>query len=191
MFYEVEKLEKDFDVQIITQNVDDLHERAGSRRLLHMHGELLSARCTKSHQKFTVLDPFDQNYRCRCCAPAQKVRPDIVWFGEMPFEMERIVATLERCDIFVSIGTSGNVYPAAGFVEIANDSGAETIELNLEPGACSGDVDQLEQAFGRLHHWPEKNLYFGGVHCVGLHDDGFHAIGDTRRDGRGKVVFAG
>jgi NAD-dependent deacetylase len=119
------------DVLLVTQNVDDLHDRAGSVNLLHMHGELLKGRCLACR---TVLDwpgDLDADSRCPACRHGQ-VRPHIVWFGEMPLEMDRIYRALERCALFAAIGTSGHVYPAAGFVEAAAP-GARTVELNLEP----------------------------------------------------------
>ncbi len=121
------------DFLLVTQNVDDLHERAGSSKLIHMHGELLKMRCSMSQQIFPIQGDLLTEQRCDCCALAGTLRPHIVWFGEMPLEMERIYAALDRCDLFVSIGTSGNVYPAAGFVQAARAAGAHTVELNLEP----------------------------------------------------------
>ena len=118
---------------LVTQNVDDLHERAGSNQLIHMHGELLKMRCSMSQQIFPIQGDLLSEQRCQCCALTGTLRPHIVWFGEMPLEMDRIYAALDRCDLFVSIGTSGNVYPAAGFVQSARAAGAHTVELNLEP----------------------------------------------------------
>lgn len=118
---------------LITQNVDNLHERAGNQRVLHMHGELLSARCCGTGQCFTTAEPFDQHSHCRCCQPPQPVRPDIVWFGETPMHMEQIYMALSQADLFISIGTSGTVYPAAGFVQEVNRHGARSVELNMEP----------------------------------------------------------
>src|SRR5688572_11753045 len=107
------------DFILITQNVDDLHERAGSRNLRHMHGELLKARCSKTQ----IVVPWTANITadtpCPCCSKTGLLRPHIVWFGEMPLFMDEIEAALSRCDLFVSIGTSGQVYPAAGFVQMA------------------------------------------------------------------------
>lgn len=118
---------------LVTQNIDDLHDRAGSRRLIHMHGELTKARCTECAH---VLH-WPGDLQADTCCPANGcpglLRPHVVWFGEMPLEMDRIDAALRRCDLFLSIGTSGNVYPAAGFVTQAAAHGAETIELNLDP----------------------------------------------------------
>ncbi len=118
---------------LVTQNVDDLHDRAGSKNLIHMHGELLKMRCSMSQQIYPINTDLDGDRRCDCCALKGTLRPHIVWFGEMPLEMDRIYDALDRCDLFVSIGTSGNVYPAAGFVQAARAAGAHTMELNLEP----------------------------------------------------------
>lgn len=129
------RLERDYDgeVLVVTQNVDDLHERAGSRRLLHMHGELLSMFCHRSHQRFRITGNITAELKCDCCGASGTLRPDIVWFGEMPYHLEEIGDALARCTLFLSIGTSGNVYPAAGFVAAARQAGAHTVELNLEP----------------------------------------------------------
>ena len=121
---------------IVTQNVDDLHERAGARRVLHMHGELLSAWCTACDARSRWEAPLAPCPPCPVCGAAA-LRPDIVWFGEMPYGMDRIYAAIRQADLFVSIGTSGAVYPAAGFVRDARDCGARTLELNLEASAGS------------------------------------------------------
>lgn len=118
---------------LITQNVDDLHERAGSQRLIHMHGEILKVRCVQTGKVYQWREDVTADSYCRCCQTPQSLRPHIVWFGEMPFEMERIYQRLSNADLFISIGTSGNVYPAAGFVEVAKSSGAHAVELNLDP----------------------------------------------------------
>jgi NAD-dependent deacetylase len=117
---------------LVTQNVDDLHERGGSHRLLHMHGSLLEARCGICGAVFACTGPTGVDSVCAGCGRAGWVRPNIVWFGEMPIGMERIGAALDGCGLFVSIGTSGNVYPAAGFVAEVRGR-ARTVELNLEP----------------------------------------------------------
>ncbi|GAA6153416.1 NAD-dependent protein deacylase [Pseudoteredinibacter isoporae] len=117
---------------LITQNVDDLHERAGSQQLLHMHGELLKIRCQQSSKVYTCRDDVAVDQPCPCCERPGQLRPDIVWFGEMPMFMDDIEQALSRCDVFVAIGTSGQVYPAAGFVQMASAYGAHTVELNLE-----------------------------------------------------------
>lgn len=120
---------------LVTQNVDNLHERAGSKKVFHMHGELQRARCTHSGTSVVITEAFDGNLPCGCCEPANTMRPDIVWFGEIPYYMDEIEKALCQCDLFVSIGTSGNVYPAANFVDVAKRMGAHTVELNLEPSA--------------------------------------------------------
>lgn len=134
------QLEQNFagEFLLVTQNVDDLHERAGSKNLIHMHGSLakmLCARCQSRWEFSGESGPDDQCPKCQ----HQTTRPDIVWFGEMPYEMERIYAALEKCDYFLSIGTSGNVYPAAGFAQIAARAGAHCLELNLEPSNTATD----------------------------------------------------
>jgi len=116
---------------IVTQNIDDLHERAGAERVLHMHGEALSAWCTACDARHSWAGTLLDDPPCPGCGE-RALRPDIVWFGEMPYEMERIFAALSRADLFVSIGTSGAVYPAAGFVQQAKSARARTLELNLE-----------------------------------------------------------
>lgn len=124
---------------LVTQNVDNLHEKAGSRRVLHMHGELLRMRCdhcghvVKQHHDFFVSDT------CGQCDTVGRLRPDVVWFGEIPHFMQRIMAALQQCDVFIAVGTSGNVYPAAGFVEIARRAEAHTIELNPESSPQPND----------------------------------------------------
>lgn len=132
------RLEREFagELLLVTQNVDDLHERGGSARVLHMHGELKSALCASCEMRSPWEMAMIDRPPCPVCqAPA--LRPDVVWFGEMPYRMERITAALAACDLFVSIGTSGAVYPAAGFVQEARASGARTLELNLEPSEGS------------------------------------------------------
>ena len=122
------------EVLLVTQNIDDLHERAGSRNLLHMHGEILKARCQGCREVTPWAADMDGDTLCPACGRAGGLRIHVVWFGEMPFEMDRILGALEACDLFVSIGTSGSVYPAAGFVAHVGEGGlAHTAELNLEP----------------------------------------------------------
>ena len=116
---------------IVTQNVDDLHERAGAARVLQMHGEHLNAWCTACDLRSLWTGPLIERPPCPQCG-ARQLRPDVVWFGEMPYRMDMINAALRGCDLFVSIGTSGAVYPAAGYVRQARDLGARTLELNLE-----------------------------------------------------------
>ena len=125
------------DLLIVTQNVDDLHERAGAKRLLHMHGELNSAWCLACDGRVRWEKELGTGPDCPRCGTAGRMRPDIVWFGEMPYEMERIDRALMNADLFVSIGTSGAVYPAAGFVQTARYCGARTLEINLEPSQGS------------------------------------------------------
>jgi NAD-dependent deacetylase len=123
--------EWDGELLLVTQNVDDLHERAGSTRMLHMHGELQSALCALCGVRERWEDSLPPGSECPSCGePA--LRPDIVFFGEMPYQMERIERALAGADLFVSIGTSGAVYPAAGFVQTARYHGAATLELNLD-----------------------------------------------------------
>ncbi len=117
---------------IVTQNVDDLHERAGARRVLHMHGEHLNAWCIACDVRSRWTGSLIDRPACPACGEAA-LRPDVVWFGEMPYRMEEIYAALAEADLFVSIGTSGAVYPAAGLVRQARELGAATLELNLEP----------------------------------------------------------
>ncbi|MEG3148344.1 NAD-dependent deacylase [Sphingomonas sp. ZT3P38] len=121
---------------IVTQNVDDLHERAGAARLLHMHGELNSALCAACTSRVEWRGDLPPRTVCAACG-AQALRPDIVFFGEMPYAMDRIERALAEADLFVSIGTSGAVYPAAGFVQTARYHGACTLEMNLDPSAGS------------------------------------------------------
>jgi len=126
---------------LVTQNVDDLHERAGSRKLIHMHGELAKARCRRCEQVFPWTGATAEDTPCPACGRTRALRPHIVWFGEMPFELERIGQALAACGRFIAIGTSGNVYPAAGFVA-AVGPGARTLEVNLEPSLV---VDAFQQ----------------------------------------------
>lgn len=129
------------DYTLVTQNIDNLHEQAGSDNLLHMHGELLKARCSSSGRVFDCRDDIQVESVCQCCGKAGALRPHIVWFGEMPFHMDAIEWALAGCDLFVAIGTSGNVYPAAGFVQAARVVDATTVEFNLEPSANSQSFD--------------------------------------------------
>lgn len=128
---------------LVTQNVDDLHDRAGSKNLIHMHGELLKVRCARpcshiwDHTNDVTLE-----MNCIACNAKGTVRPHIVWFGEMPLGMDRIEQALNRCDLFISIGTSGEVYPAAGFMQLARMAGAKTLELNLQSTGRSNHFHQ-------------------------------------------------
>lgn len=124
----------DGDVLIVTQNVDSLHEKAGSKNVIHMHGALSGSLCNGCEHRWDAPPVMSPNDRCPRCGAA-KTRPDIVWFGEIPYAMEQISIALSQADVFVSIGTSGEVYPAANFVAEADHCGAHTVELNLEPSA--------------------------------------------------------
>ncbi len=138
------RLERDWpgEVLIVTQNVDDLHERAGSRNVLHMHGALAGALCAACDHRWPAPRVMDANAPCPACS-APRTRPDIVWFGEIPYHMDQIAEALWQADLFVSIGTSGEVYPAAGFVQEAQEAGAETLEINLEPSRMPGLFDRV------------------------------------------------
>ena len=155
------RLEKDWpgELLLVTQNVDDLHERGGCDQVLHMHGELLSALCASCCAARRWTGPMPPGSICPVC-DRRALRPDIVFFGEMPYEMDRIDAALRRCDLFVSIGTSGAVYPAAGFVQTARFAGADTLELNLDPSA--GSIYFQETRLGRaatlVPQWVEEVL---------------------------------
>lgn len=138
------------DFLLVTQNVDDLHERGGSAQALHMHGELKSALCTSCETRSRWDAPMIDRPPCPVCQ-APTLRPDVVWFGEMPYQMGRIYSALEACDLFVSIGTSGAVYPAAGFVQEARANGARTLELNLEPSEGTA-------IFHEARHGPASQL---------------------------------
>lgn len=126
---------------LITQNVDNLHERAGSPSVIHMHGELTRALCAACGHRWPAPLAMQPDDLCPACGTAA-TRPDIVWFGEMPYHMEQIWAALEQTEIFAAIGTSGNVYPAAGFAQHAARMGARCIELNLADSANARDFDQ-------------------------------------------------
>ena len=127
----------DGDFLLVTQNIDDLHMRAGSQNLIPMHGELFKARCSSCHSVYDWREDLSVESACPACQTVGGPRPHVVWFGEMPLEMDRIYVALNDCTLFVSIGTSGSVYPAAGFVQEAKAVGAHTVELSLEPGEVS------------------------------------------------------
>jgi NAD-dependent deacetylase len=145
---------------LVTQNVDDLHERAGSKRLLHMHGELTKGWCLACDERQAWSGDMGDEARCILCGEEGRVRPDIVWFGEMPYEMERIEETLRNADLFVSIGTSGAVYPAAGFVQTARYCGARTLEMNLDPslGSTFFDESRIGPAGTLVPDWVDELL---------------------------------
>ena len=131
---------------LITQNVDDLHERAGSLDVIHMHGKLLQSRCSQSGLIFKQLKPLNVDSICRCCSTLGNLRPHIVWFGELPLEIPKIEKALTTCDLFVAIGTSGQVHPAAGFYEQAKKYGAHTLEINLVTTTSNFDTQLLGNA---------------------------------------------
>lgn len=151
------RLERDYPghVTVVTQNVDALHEQAGSQNLIHMHGELFRALCAGCGATRPWDGDLNLTLECPDCGKPGGMRPDVVWFGEVPYHMQRIAELLEGADLFLSIGTSGNVYPAAGFVAEAAANGARTVELNLEPSegaalfdeAIHGPATQIVPAF--------------------------------------------
>ncbi|MCZ7676482.1 MAG: NAD-dependent deacylase [Roseovarius sp.] len=132
------------EVLIVTQNVDALHEAAGSRNVLHMHGQLARALCHACGWRWEAPAAMSPRDACPGCGEAM-TRPDVVWFGEIPHGMERIEAALVGAGLFAAIGTSGQVWPAAGFAQLASAAGAHTVELNLEPSAASADFDEFRQ----------------------------------------------
>lgn len=125
-------------VFLVTQNVDDLHERGGSRQVCHMHGELGSMLCQHCGRRQPAPGAFDDSTACPGCERTGGLRPDVVWFGEMPYFMDTIEAHLAGCDLFIAVGTSGAVYPAAGFVQLARQAGALTVEVNTQASDVAG-----------------------------------------------------
>ncbi len=144
---------------LVTQNVDNLHDRAGSDRLLHMHGELARLLCNACGHRMDWADDLDVSVPCPACGETGTLRPDVVWFGEMPHGLDTIERALEGCGLFLSIGTSGNVYPAAGFVAMASQLGAWCVELNLEPTGGTGQFDEA-------HHGPATIIVPGYVEAL-------------------------
>ncbi len=138
-------------VTIVTQNIDALHEAAGSQHLIHMHGELMKALCAGCGDRHAWSGDLGLDTACPTCGRVGGMRPDVVWFGEMPYQMERIYRALAAADLFISIGTSGNVYPAAGFVAEARSAGAHTVELNLEPSEGAS-------VFAEAHYGPATQI---------------------------------
>lgn len=130
---------------LATQNIDDLHERAGSPRVLHLHGELLKSRCNACGAVAECRGDLSRASICAACGGIDCLRPHVVWFGEMPFGIDEVSAALGRADLFVAIGTSGRVYPAAGFVTRARQAGVPTLEINLEESAASGAFDETRR----------------------------------------------
>ena len=146
-------------VTSVTQNVDNLHERAGCSDVIHMHGELLSAKCTKSGKRVPWHNDLRGYDRCTCCELPQPLRPDIVWFGEMPLYMDHIYRAIDSATLFVAIGTSGQVYPAAGFVDVANQAGAETLLINLESSTnLAFDDQRIGPASEQVTQWVAELL---------------------------------
>jgi NAD-dependent deacetylase len=145
---------------LVTQNIDDLHERGGSTGALHMHGELFKTRCLACNRLFDDREDLTVARACDACGAVGRLRPHVVWFGEMPLELDRIYSELMECDLFVSIGTSGNVYPAADFVRTARAAGAQTLELNLEPseGATSFHDARYGPASKLVPAWVDEVL---------------------------------
>ena len=129
---------------LVTQNIDNLHERAGNRNVIHMHGELLKVRCAWSGQVLDWTGDIMPDDKCHCCQFPSPLRPHVVWFGEMPLGMDDIYGALAMADIFIAIGTSGHVYPAAGFVHEAKLHGAHTVELNLEPSQVGSEFEEKQ-----------------------------------------------
>lgn len=146
------------EVCLVTQNVDDLHERGGAGDVVHMHGELLRAVCTHCGARVPHRADLSADDVCAHCGRDGGMRPDVVWFGEAPYEMERIAHELRAAELFVSIGTSGNVYPAAGFVAEARANGAKTLELNLEATSGAFDEARLGVATETAPAWVEEML---------------------------------
>lgn len=137
-------------VTIVTQNIDNLHERGGSQNVVHMHGELLKARCSGSGQVFDHLGDINTGDLCHCCQIPEQLRPHIVWFGEMPLQLDYIYTAIQEADLFISVGTSGVVYPAAGFVHEARLYGAHTLEINLEPSAVESEFAEKRYGLASL-----------------------------------------
>lgn len=132
-----------FQTILVTQNVDDLHERGGARDVIHMHGELKKVKCLRSGKSISWTEELNREDQCQCCQNPSPMRPDIVWFGEMPYHMELILGHLSDCELFLSIGTSGHVYPAAGFVQVAKlEAKAKCVELNLDESMQSSHFDE-------------------------------------------------
>jgi NAD-dependent deacetylase len=132
----------DGDVFLVTQNVDDLHERGGSSQVCHMHGRLNRVLCGHCESSTHASADYDAQTTCPDCGVAGRLRPDVVWFGEIPYHMEEIELRLADCDLFIAVGTSGVVYPAAGFVQRALAHGARTVEVNVEISDVTGFFHQ-------------------------------------------------
>ena len=156
--------ERGGEVAICTQNIDDLHEQAGSRAVIHMHGELNKARCHDCGDVTLADGELTQSMGCAACGRVGGLRPHVVWFGETPLEMEAIYEALAGADLFVSIGTSGAVYPAAGFVSAARAAGVATMEINLEPSenAHMFDASRYGKASNTVPAWVKEMIALAG-----------------------------
>ena len=139
------KLERDYggDVLVVTQNVDQLHEIAGTQNLIHMHGEVFRAWCMSCDSRSDWREDLNAGTKCPSCGKTGAFRPDVVWFGETPYQLDRAGAAIQAAGLFISIGTSGTVYPAAGFVKLARRAGARTVEINLEPSEGVALFDEV------------------------------------------------
>ena len=158
----IARLQRDYPgrVTLVTQNIDDLHERGGSPEVIHMHGQILRALCAECGHQWGWAGAMELDDLCHSCGTVGTVRPDVVWFGEMPYHMETIMVRAGDCDLFVAIGTSGSVYPAAGFVTEARHRGVRTLEINLEPSENAHDFDKrlLGPASETVPMWVEGLL---------------------------------
>lgn len=156
----IARLQRERRVTLVTQNVDDLHERAGSTDVIHMHGELRKALCTSCGGRTKWSDDMEIDTPCPACGKTGGMRPDIVWFGEIPYRMEEIERALMDADLFAAIGTSGNVYPAAGFVRTARFAGAHTVEFNNAGTAVSGlfEEHRVGPATVEVKRWVDNLL---------------------------------
>ena len=151
---------RDHHLLLVTQNIDDLHERAGSHDVLHMHGELLKSRCTICEAVAPCREDLSRSSICPACGGIDCLRPHVVWFGEMPFGLDEVAAAISRADLFVAIGTSGLFYPAAGFVSWARNAGVRTLEINLEESAGTGTFHESRRgkAGDLVPPWVEEVL---------------------------------
>jgi NAD-dependent deacetylase len=152
--------ERGAEVTICTQNIDNLHELAGSKRVIHMHGELAKARCHDCGDVSLADGDLSTNLGCAACGRIGGLRPHVVWFGEIPLEMDAIYEALAASNLFVSIGTSGSVYPAAGLVRAAREAGMATMEINLEPSenASVFDVARYGKASEAVPIWVDEMI---------------------------------
>ena len=147
-------------VFLVTQNVDDLHERGGCSQVCHMHGHLRGVLCNHCGSRSLAKGPYDGSHACHSCEQSGGLRPDVVWFGEIPYYMDQIERELDQCSLFVAIGTSGVVYPAAGFVQAARHGGARTLEINLEGSEVGSFFDECRQGLATVEvtRWVDEVL---------------------------------